>query len=59
MGAAARESTFIQSYRAELAHFVAVLREESAYDPPTDQLILHRILEAGYRSADEKCEVTL
>jgi predicted dehydrogenase len=59
MGAAARESTFIQSYRAELAHFIAVLREESAYEPPTDQLILHRILEAAYRSADEKCEVRL
>jgi predicted dehydrogenase len=59
MGAAARESTFIQSYRAELAHFVAVVRGESAYDPPTDQLTLHRILEAAYRSADEKCEVRL
>ena len=59
MGAAARESTFIQSYRAELAHFVAVLRDESPYDPPADQVILHRILEAAYRSADEKCEVKL
>jgi predicted dehydrogenase len=59
MGAAARESTFIQSYRAELAHFVAVVRGESAYERPTDQLILHRILEAAYRSADEKCEVRL
>jgi predicted dehydrogenase len=59
MGAAARESTFIQSYRAELAHFIAVLRDESAYDPPTDQLILHRILEAAYRSADERTEVRL
>ena len=59
MGAAARDSTFIQSYRAELAHFVAVLRGESAYEPPSDQLTLHRILEAAYRSADEKCEVKL
>ncbi len=59
MGAAARESTFIQSYRAELAHFIAILRDESAYDPPTDQVVLHRILEAAYRSADEKCEVKL
>jgi len=59
MGAAARESTFTQSYRAELAHFIAVLRDESAYDPPVDQVILHRILEAAYRSADEKCEVRL
>ena len=59
MGAAARESTFTQSYRAELAHFVAVLRDESAYDPPTDQVILHRILEAAYRSAEDRCEVRL
>ena len=36
-GAAGRESAFIQSYRAELAHFVAVVREESPYEPPTDQ----------------------
>jgi predicted dehydrogenase len=59
MGAAARESTFIQSYRAELAHFVAILRGESSYEPPADQLVLHRILEAAYRSAEEKCEVRL
>lgn len=59
MGAAARESTFIQSYRAELAHFVAVLQGQSDYEPPTDQVILHRIIEAAYRSAEEKCEVRL
>lgn len=59
MGAAARESTFIQSYRAELAHFLAVVRGDSAYEPPTDQVILHRVLEAAYRSAEERCEVTL
>jgi predicted dehydrogenase len=59
MGAAARESTFIQSYRAELAHFVSVLRDESAYEPPSDQIVLHRIIEAAYRSAEEKCEVKL
>jgi predicted dehydrogenase len=59
MGAAARESTFIQSYRAELAHFVAVLRGESDYEPPEDQIVLQRILEAAYHSADEKCEVKL
>lgn len=58
-GASARESPFIQSYRAELAHFVAVLRGESAYEAPTDQVVLHRTLEAAYRSADEKCEVRL
>jgi predicted dehydrogenase len=59
MGAAARESTFVQSYRAELAHFVSVLRDESEYEAPSDQAVLHRIIEAAYRSAEEKCEVTL
>jgi hypothetical protein len=29
------------------------------YEPPTDQVIVHRILEAAYRSADEKCEIKL
>ncbi len=53
MGAAARESAFIQSYRAELAHCVSVIRGESAYEPPDDQRQVHRILEAAYRSADE------
>src|ERR1044071_1342084 len=59
MGAAARESAFIQSYRAELAHFIAVLREESAYEPPTDQVLIHRVLEAVYRAAEESCEIRL
>jgi predicted dehydrogenase len=59
MGAAARESAFIQSYRAELAHFVAVLRGDSEYEPPADQLVVHRILEAAYRSGEERREVRL
>ena len=58
-GAAARESSFNQSYRAELAHFLAVLREETPYEAPTDQLVLHRVVEAAYRSADEGKEVKL
>ncbi len=59
MGAAARESAFIQSYRAELAHFLAVVRGESTYEPPADQVVVHRIVEAAYRSADEGCEIRL
>ena len=59
MGAAARESAFIQSYRAELAHFLSVLRGESEYEAPTDQILVHQILEAAYRSADEGREVRL
>jgi predicted dehydrogenase len=58
-GAAARESAFLQSYRAELAHFVAVVRGESEYEPPVDQVALHRVLEAIYKAADEGKEIRL
>ena len=58
-GAAARESAFAQSYRAELAHFVAVVAGDAKYEAPTDQVVLHRVVEAVYRSADEGKEVRL
>ncbi len=58
-GAAARESAFVQSYRAELAHFLAVLRGEASYEAPDDQLIVHRVTEAIYKSADEGKEIRL
>jgi predicted dehydrogenase len=58
-GAAARESAFIQSYRAELAHFVAVIAGDAPYEPPTDQIVLHKIVEAIYKSADEGREIRL
>ena len=58
-GAAARESVFLQSYRAELAHFIAVLGGDAEYEPPADQLKLHRIIEAIYRSAAEGAEIRL
>jgi predicted dehydrogenase len=58
-GAAARESAFIQSYRAELAHFHAVVAGDAEYEAPTDQLLLHRIVEAIYKSADEGKEIRL
>ena len=56
-GASGRESAFIQSYRAELAHFLAMVRGEAPYEAPTDQLTLHRIVEAIYRSAEDGKEV--
>jgi predicted dehydrogenase len=56
-GAAGRESAFIQSYRAELAHFVALIRGATDYEPPADQVVLHRILEAIYRAAEEEKEI--
>jgi predicted dehydrogenase len=58
-GAAVRESAVTQSYRAELAHFLAVLREEASYEPPSDQVVVHRIAEAIYKSADEEKEIRL
>ena len=58
-GAAARESAFIQSYRAELAHFVSVIAGETVYEAPADQVTLHRIVEAIYKSADEGKEIRL
>ena len=56
-GASGRESAFIQSYRAELAHFLAMVRGEAPYEAPTDQVTLHRIVEAIYRSAEDGKEV--
>jgi predicted dehydrogenase len=56
-GAAARESAFIQSYRAELAHFIALVREETPYEPPTDQLVVQKLVEAVYQSAQEGREI--
>ena len=58
-GASARESAFLQSYRAELAHFVAILRGEAAYEPPLDQLEVMSVMEAIYRSAEEGRDIIL
>lgn len=58
-GAAMRDSAFTQSYRAELAHFVAMVRGEAVYEPPEDQAGLLRLTEAIYRSADEGKEIRL
>jgi predicted dehydrogenase len=58
-GAAARESVFLQSYRAEFAHFVAMLRGEAVYEPPDDQMKVMRVVEAIYRSAEEGREIAL
>jgi hypothetical protein len=58
-GAAARESAFVQSYRAQLAHFLAVLTGDAKYEAPNDQVVLHRTAEAIYKSADEEKEIRL
>ena len=58
-GAAARESAFLQSYRAELAHFLAVVQGQAPYEAPAEQETLVRLIEAIYRSADTGAEVRL
>jgi hypothetical protein len=50
---------FLQSYRAELAHFLSVLAGSSRYEAPTDQVTVHKVMEAIYKSADEGKEIRL
>ncbi|HVD60545.1 MAG TPA: Gfo/Idh/MocA family oxidoreductase [Gemmatimonadaceae bacterium] len=58
-GAAAKESAFLQSYRAELAHFVAMLRKETPYETPDDQLKVMKVVQAIYLSAEQGKEIRL
>ncbi|HEV2749507.1 MAG TPA: Gfo/Idh/MocA family oxidoreductase [Gemmatimonadales bacterium] len=58
-GAIGRETPFAQSYRAEWTYFLAVMRGDVNAPPPRDQLALHRVLDAVYRSADEGRDVLL
>jgi predicted dehydrogenase len=58
-GAAAKESVFLQSYRAELAHFVALVHGDAPYEPPADQLKVMAVMEAIYKSAEEGREIRL
>jgi predicted dehydrogenase len=58
-GAAGREHHFSQSYRSEWAYFLAGVRGEVTLTPPEDQVQLHKIIEAIYRSADEHDDVKL
>ncbi|MDH5234470.1 MAG: Gfo/Idh/MocA family oxidoreductase [Gemmatimonadota bacterium] len=56
-GAATKDTLYIQSYRSELAHFVAVLREDASYEPPRDQVRLYKLLDAIYRAAEDAKEL--
>jgi len=58
-GASGRETPFAQSYRAEWTYFLAVMKGDVNAPPPRDQLALHRVLDAIYRSADEGRDVLL
>lgn len=50
-GAIGRENTFTASYRAEWAHFLAVVRGEAKGFDNQEQVALHRVIDAIYKSA--------
>lgn len=58
-GAVGRENQFTQSYRSEWAYFLAGVRGEVELVPPEDQIKIHKVLEAIYKSADEQRDVKL
>lgn len=58
-GAAQRDTQFIQSYRSELAHFLAVVREEIPYEPPKDQVRVYKLVDLIYKAADDAKEIRL
>jgi predicted dehydrogenase len=54
-----RENAFTASYRAEWAHFEAAIAGEARLAPLQDHLVLHRILDAIYKSAEEGRDVVV
>lgn len=58
-GAISRENAFTASYRAEWAHFLATIRGEAKPFDNQEQLTLHRVLDAIYKSAADGKDVSL
>jgi predicted dehydrogenase len=54
-----RENLYTASYRQELSHFVAVARGEIEEPLPREQVQIMKVVEAAYRSAEEKREVEI
>lgn len=52
-----RENLFTASYRNELQNFLEVVRGDRSAEEPREQAALLRIVEAAYRSAEERREV--
>jgi predicted dehydrogenase len=55
--AVSRENMYTASYRAELAHFMRVVRGEDTVEPPRDQIELMKLIALAYRSAEERREI--
>ena len=58
-GAVGRENPFTVSYRAEWAHFLAVVRGQAPPPSLEEHLTLHRVVDAIYESASKGKDVTL
>ena len=58
-GAVSRENAFMASYRAEWAHFEAALAGEAKVPSLHDHLVLHKVVDAIYRSAQDGRDVEL
>lgn len=56
---ATRENLFTASYRNELTQFVETVRGERTVESPREHLVLMRLVEAAYRSAQEGREISL
>lgn len=55
--AQSRENQFTASYRQELAHFAESVRLERPIDAPAEQVVLMKVIEAAYRSAEKQAEI--
>jgi predicted dehydrogenase len=53
------ENLFTASYRQELTVFIDAVRGDVALSAPTEHVTLLRLVEAAYRSAEQRTEVTL
>ncbi len=58
-GSGNRENAFTASYRAEWAHFQAVISGEAKAPSLSEHLVLHRVLDAIYKSSADGRDVTL
>lgn len=58
-GASQRDTVTIQSYRSELAHFMAVVRGETSYEAAKDSVRVYKLLDMIYKAADDAKEIRL
>jgi predicted dehydrogenase len=58
-GSGSRENPFTASYRAEWAHFAAAIAGEAKVPALQEHLVLHKVIDAIYRSAADGRDVIL